>query len=298
MMYERPPTTPFQNSPRNTSFPFQNNSLMFQQHQDESPYDAWTRFKNLIQRVPHHVLNLWSLTQFFYDHVDRYTKIDINHVAGGNLRRLSVEEAWETIEDYAQFDKQYKNPTSTISDQTIANLKAQLVENKVVTIKIPKCMSWLDDKPIGDLDMMEDKVDNPCPQSTPQVLTSFEVYTPPVTYLEELDETIGISMEVEPLDHMKLEDLGLNTRSHDLFLSSREIPSVDKPEPQLLPNFSPLDVNLEDKRGTDPPINPYSLSSFRMKEFLKKKNFFIDPGDGVRINLDGVATPATGKFDF
>ncbi|GJZ56853.1 hypothetical protein Tco_0612347, partial [Tanacetum coccineum] len=119
---------------------------------------------------------------------------------------------------------------------------------------ISKCMSWLDvyDEPIG---YIEDKVDNLSPQSTPQVLPSFEVYTPPVTYLEKVDEAIGIPMEVDPLDHTKLEDLGLN---HDLFLSSKEIPSVDEPEPQLLPNFSPLDVNLGDKRGTDPPINPYS----------------------------------------
>ncbi|GJZ49402.1 hypothetical protein Tco_0603592 [Tanacetum coccineum] len=64
-------------------------------------------------------------------------------------------------------------------------------------------------------------------------------------------------MEVEPLDHTRLEDLGLNICGRDLLLSSRENPSVDEPEPQLLPNFSPLDVNLGDKRGTDTPINPY-----------------------------------------
>nr|GEW16231.1 ribonuclease H-like domain-containing protein [Tanacetum cinerariifolium] len=118
------------------------------------------------------------------------------------------------------------------------------------------------DKPIGD---MEDKVDNPSPQSTPQVLPSFEVYTPPVTYPEEVEETIGILMEVEPLDHTKLEDLGLNTCSHDLFLSSRRFPSVDEPDPQPLSNLLFLDVNLGDERGTDPPINPYSLGSLRMK---------------------------------
>ncbi|GKD15517.1 hypothetical protein Tco_1199924, partial [Tanacetum coccineum] len=121
------------------------------------------------------------------------------------------------------------------------------------------------DKRIGDLDMMEDKVDNPSPQSTPQVLLSFEVYIPPMTYLKEFEVTIEIPIEVEPLDHTKLEDLGLNTCSHDLFLSSREIPCVDEPELQLLPNFSSLDVNLGDKRGTDPHINLYSPGSFRMK---------------------------------
>ncbi|GJT10803.1 hypothetical protein Tco_0857845 [Tanacetum coccineum] len=44
-----------------------------------------------------------------------------------------------------------------------------------------------------------------------------------------------------------------------------EVPSIDKPEPQPLPSFSPLDVNLGEKRGTDPPIKPHSPDSFRMK---------------------------------
>nr|GEV10401.1 ribonuclease H-like domain-containing protein [Tanacetum cinerariifolium] len=137
--------------------------------------------------------------------------------------------------------QQWKNPTSTISDQTIANLKAQLVRNEVVSVKMPKFMSWLDayDEPIGDIDMMEDKLDNPSPQSTPQVLLSFEVYTPPVTYPEEVEETIGIPTEGKPLDHTKLEDLGFNTCSHDLFISSREISSVDELEPQLYLIFHP-----------------------------------------------------------
>ncbi|GJT39663.1 hypothetical protein Tco_0939528 [Tanacetum coccineum] len=132
-------------------------------------------------------------------------------------------------------------------------------------------MAWLDDEPIGDLDTMEDKVDNPSPQSTPQVLLSFEEYTPPVTHPKEVDETIRIPMEVELLDHIKLEDLGLNTNTHDLFLNSKGFPSIDEQEPQLLPNFLPLDVNLGDKRGTDPPINPYSPGSFRMKVILDEK---------------------------
>ncbi|GJS40984.1 hypothetical protein Tco_0566027 [Tanacetum coccineum] len=127
-----------------------------------------------------------------------YTKIDINQAGGGNLRRLIAEEAWETIEDYAQCDKQWKNPTSTISDQTIANLKAQLVENEVVRVMIPKCMSWLD------------------------------AYDEPIVNFAEI--TNG------------------------------------------------------------------NLHAGIFEE--KKKFFFTDPGEGVRINPDGVARSATGKFDF
>ncbi|GKC26705.1 hypothetical protein Tco_1033999 [Tanacetum coccineum] len=128
------------------------------------------------------------------------------------------------------------------------------LECEIVMVKMPKCMSWLAyDEPIGDLDMMEDKVENPNPQSTLQALPSFEVYTPPVTNPKEVEKTIGIPMEVEPLDHMKLENLGLNTCSHDLFPCSREFPSVDELEPQPLPNLLFLDVNLGDKKQPTHP---------------------------------------------
>ncbi|GKA88797.1 putative reverse transcriptase domain-containing protein [Tanacetum coccineum] len=64
-----------------------------------------------------------------------------------------------------------------------------------------------------------DKVENPNPQSTPQVLPSFEEYTPPMTHLEEVEETINIPMEVEPLHELQLD------YNHDIPLNSREVPS-------------------------------------------------------------------------
>ncbi|GJY45258.1 hypothetical protein Tco_0434321 [Tanacetum coccineum] len=169
----------------------------------------------------------------------QYTQIDINHAADDNLKGLSAEED-------------------------------HLVGNEVVRVKIPKCMSLLDayDKTIGDLDIVEDKVDNPNPKSAPQVLLSFVEYTPTVTYSKEVEETLRTPIEVEPLDKTQLEDLGLNTCNHDLPLSSREVPSFDemKPQPQPLPNCPPLDISLGDKRGLEPPIKPRSPDSFRMKE--------------------------------
>ncbi|GJS19356.1 DNA polymerase-like protein [Tanacetum coccineum] len=135
--------------------------------------------------------------------------------------------------------------------------ETQLVENEVVRVKIPKCMAWLDDEPIRDLNTMEDKVDNPNPQSTLQVLPSFKVYTPPVTHPKEVKETIGIPMEVEPLNETKLEEVGLNC-NHNTPLSSREDPSFDKPklQPQPSPNCPPLDASLGIERGFKPPIKP------------------------------------------
>ncbi|GJW21656.1 hypothetical protein Tco_0032278 [Tanacetum coccineum] len=75
---------------------------------------------------------------------------------------------------------------------------------------------------------------------------------------EEVEETLGTPIEVEPLDETQLEDLGLNTCNHDLPLSSREVPSFDKPEPQpqSLPNCPPLDASLGNERGLKQTTKP------------------------------------------
>nr|GEZ67101.1 zinc finger, CCHC-type [Tanacetum cinerariifolium] len=55
-------------------------------------------------------------------------------------------------------------------------------------------------------------------QSTPQDLPSFEVYTPTMTYLEKVEETLGTPIKVEPLDETQLENLGSNACNHSTFL--------------------------------------------------------------------------------
>ncbi|GJV87209.1 zinc finger, CCHC-type containing protein [Tanacetum coccineum] len=42
-----------------------NDILMFQQHQGESLSEAWTYFKDLLQKVPHHGIDLWLKVQYF-----------------------------------------------------------------------------------------------------------------------------------------------------------------------------------------------------------------------------------------
>ncbi|GKD28326.1 zinc finger, CCHC-type containing protein [Tanacetum coccineum] len=58
-----------------------NDILMFQQHQGESLSEAWTRFKDLLQKVPHHGIDLWLQVQIFYDHVNPTTRRTINQSA-------------------------------------------------------------------------------------------------------------------------------------------------------------------------------------------------------------------------
>ncbi|GJW21832.1 hypothetical protein Tco_0032454 [Tanacetum coccineum] len=44
-----------------------NDILMFQQHHGESLSEAWTHFKDLLQKVPHHGIDLWLQDLALYD---------------------------------------------------------------------------------------------------------------------------------------------------------------------------------------------------------------------------------------
>ncbi|GKE78277.1 zinc finger, CCHC-type containing protein, partial [Tanacetum coccineum] len=87
----------------------QNDILMFQQHQGESLSEAWTRFKDLLQKVTHHGIDLWLKIQIFYDHVNPITRRTIDQVADGKLRDKNNKESWALLEDLSLYDNESWN---------------------------------------------------------------------------------------------------------------------------------------------------------------------------------------------
>ncbi|GKF46822.1 hypothetical protein Tco_0136624, partial [Tanacetum coccineum] len=82
---------------------------MFQQHHGESLSEAWARFKDLFQKVPHHGINLWLQVQIFYDHVTSATRRTIDQSAGGKLRDRKTKESWALLEDLTLYDNESWN---------------------------------------------------------------------------------------------------------------------------------------------------------------------------------------------
>ncbi|GJR72202.1 zinc finger, CCHC-type containing protein [Tanacetum coccineum] len=89
-----------------------NDILMFQQHHGESLYEAWNRFKDLLQKVHHHGIDHWLQIQIFYDHVSFHLKCEIDRAAGDKLRNKNVNESWEIIENIALYDHEGWNDTN------------------------------------------------------------------------------------------------------------------------------------------------------------------------------------------
>ncbi|GJS83611.1 zinc finger, CCHC-type containing protein [Tanacetum coccineum] len=73
--------------PSGRTIKLHNDILMFQQHHGESLSEAWTRFKDLLQKVPHHGIDRWLQIQIFYDHVQV-----LNHEALGTHLSSENEE--------------------------------------------------------------------------------------------------------------------------------------------------------------------------------------------------------------
>ncbi|GJX04836.1 zinc finger, CCHC-type containing protein [Tanacetum coccineum] len=88
-----------------------NDILMFQQHHVESLSEAWTHFKELLQKVSHHGIDIWLQVQIFYDHVNPITRRTIDQSAGGKLHDLNLEESWAILEDLALYaNKSWNGP--------------------------------------------------------------------------------------------------------------------------------------------------------------------------------------------
>ncbi|GJT19303.1 hypothetical protein Tco_0878009 [Tanacetum coccineum] len=89
---------------------------------DESLSEAWTRFKDLLQKVPHHGIDRWLQIQFFYDHVSFHLKCEIDRATGGKLRNKNTGESWEIIENLTLYDhegwdeaKEFVKPVKAIA---------------------------------------------------------------------------------------------------------------------------------------------------------------------------------------
>ncbi|GKF15132.1 hypothetical protein Tco_0056594 [Tanacetum coccineum] len=85
---------------------------------DESLSEAWTRFKDLLQNVPHHGIDRWLQIQIFYDHVSFHLKCEIDRAAGGKLRDKNTNESWEIIENLALYDHEDEMKPKNLSNQS------------------------------------------------------------------------------------------------------------------------------------------------------------------------------------
>ncbi|XP_075515848.1 uncharacterized protein LOC142550655 [Primulina tabacum] len=73
----------------------------FSQFEQESLYEAWERYKDLLRRCPHHELPLGLVVPTFYYGLISSNRTMIDAAACGNLLRTTAEEGYELLEEMA-----------------------------------------------------------------------------------------------------------------------------------------------------------------------------------------------------
>ncbi|KAL5561694.1 hypothetical protein UlMin_031441 [Ulmus minor] len=89
-----------------------NDITSFTQTDDESLFEAWERFKDLLRRCPHHGIPICIQMETFYNGLLPPTRLMLDASAGGVLLNKSYAEAYELIESIAA--NSYQWPTSRI----------------------------------------------------------------------------------------------------------------------------------------------------------------------------------------
>ncbi|KAK9732708.1 hypothetical protein RND81_04G016400 [Saponaria officinalis] len=78
-----------------------NDIAVFVQHEDESLYEAWERFKELHRQCPHHGIPSYLLVVTFYNAVKPELQMILNAASGGRLDSMTRSRAKDLIEGMA-----------------------------------------------------------------------------------------------------------------------------------------------------------------------------------------------------
>ena len=84
--------------PSKTAGP-RNQITTFIQREDESLYEAWERFKDLLRLCPHHGLRKWMIIQAFYNGTTQFVQSTINVAAGSTLMNKTKDEVYNLIKE-------------------------------------------------------------------------------------------------------------------------------------------------------------------------------------------------------
>ena len=75
----------------------------FKQGDNESLYDAWERYREMLRKCPSEIFSEWVQLDIFYYGLTKKAQISLDHSTGGSIHmRKTIEEAQELIDTVAR----------------------------------------------------------------------------------------------------------------------------------------------------------------------------------------------------
>ncbi|GKV23867.1 hypothetical protein SLEP1_g33550 [Rubroshorea leprosula] len=101
-----------------------NNITTFVQFDNESLYEAWERFKELVRQCPNHGLPVWLQVQTFYNGMTPPNRSIIDAAAGGNLMNKTKEDGYKLLDEMTSNSYQWTNHRATKKEVGLHNVDA------------------------------------------------------------------------------------------------------------------------------------------------------------------------------
>ena len=85
----------------------------FAQNEEETSYEAWDHYKDLLRKCPHHGLAKSMQVHHFYNGLTGTTRTLLDASTRGALMSKSANEAYQLLEDMALNNSQWPNERAT-----------------------------------------------------------------------------------------------------------------------------------------------------------------------------------------
>ncbi|GJT54868.1 reverse transcriptase domain-containing protein [Tanacetum coccineum] len=89
-----------------------NEITIFQQRFSETFAEAWDRFKDLLNKCPHHGFSPLHQIDTFYNSLNQYEQVSLNSAANGNFLTKNTQEALTIIENKSKVQTSRNKPQS------------------------------------------------------------------------------------------------------------------------------------------------------------------------------------------
>ncbi|GJX73177.1 ribonuclease H-like domain-containing protein [Tanacetum coccineum] len=221
-----------------------NDILMFQQHQGESPSESWTRFKDLLEKVPHHDIDLWL-----------------------QLRDRNAEESWALLEDLALYDnKSWNNPRDFAKSVKAISLPQDVLSTSDCRlIELENQVQRLMEAHLAPTQSTQvNKITNLCEIYSKGLVSNFmasqdarlskfeadfkqqqsEMTNKIDTVLKAITDRLARSLSSDTIKNPKLNEANISQTSQLQPRMGSETQQLEEPEPTLEDEFQDLHLNL------------------------------------------------------
>ncbi|KAD6454877.1 hypothetical protein E3N88_09583 [Mikania micrantha] len=106
----------------------------FKQKGGELFHEAFTRFKDMLRKCPHHGINMWELLVAFYDGMSSEDIGDINSQSNGTFLYNHVQVDWDMLERMSTTSKRLEQSNKRSKHETVNGAATQLNEEQLEAV--------------------------------------------------------------------------------------------------------------------------------------------------------------------